>query len=74
MATPIRPIWRWRCRTARRRGVTRRALLVEPLPYDPVDDVEKDSSPAEEDWDIAWDITVTDRHSSVVAEVLPFLR
>jgi hypothetical protein len=39
-----------------------------------VDDVEKDFFPAEEDWDIALDITVTDRHSSVVAEVLPFLR
>ena len=56
-----RPIQRRRRRFVRRRKASRRCRRVEPLPYDPMDDEggsTMGSSPTEDDWAAAWDLTV----------------
>ena len=57
----IRPLRRRRRRFVRRQVASRMLRREEPLPYDPMDDEggsTRGSSPTEEDWAIAWDLTI----------------
>jgi hypothetical protein len=57
----IRPLRRRRRRFVRRQVASRMLRRVEPLPYDPMDDEGGSTralSPTEEDWAIAWDLTI----------------